>query len=271
MPPLAFALIDWNRLAPLGYVLLYFFIAFLVSRIATGVARIILRVSHVAATRQRPSRERLQTLEGLLGSGIGVVAFVAAIVASVSLFVDASTLIWMMGLFSAAFGFGARPLVSDLIHGVGFLSRSTFDIGEKVEIFIPAHPSVQGVIEEVTLRHTLVRAPTGELYTVPNGEIRVIRNFSRGKFSSANVVLRVDTDDLPRALEALTPLKNEAFNQLSDLLEPWAIISGSGIAGRKTEITIVAKAAFGKAATLKLQILNLISERFHKENIALAD
>jgi small-conductance mechanosensitive channel len=40
----------------------------------------------------------------------------------------------MVGLFAAAFGLGARPLVSDYLTGVGFLFEDTFDVGEKVDI-----------------------------------------------------------------------------------------------------------------------------------------
>jgi hypothetical protein len=40
---------------------------------------------------------------------------------------------------------------------------------------------VEGVVEEVNLRTTHIRAVSDELYVVPNGDIRVIRDLSRAE------------------------------------------------------------------------------------------
>ena len=141
---------------------------------------------------------------------ISFIVFLIAGMVSLSLFIPMSTLIWILGLFSAAFGLGARPLVSDLLAGMGFLFSETFDIGEKVEFIIPGN-NIQGVIEEVNLTTTLVRAPSGEQFTLPNGEIRIVRNFSRGKFSIVAISMYVSTTDLARATEVLKKPRGRGF------------------------------------------------------------
>jgi hypothetical protein len=78
--------------------------------------------------------------------------------------------------------------------GISFIFEDTFDVGEKVEIL-----NVEGVIEAVNLRTSTLRAPTGELYIVPNGEIRLIRNFSRGRFSITKITLKLAGEDLGHA------------------------------------------------------------------------
>jgi small conductance mechanosensitive channel len=55
---------------------------------------------------------------------------------------------------------------------------------------------VEDTIERINLRTTLVRAQTGELYVIPNGEVRLIRNFSWGKFSSSNITLHLPAETL---------------------------------------------------------------------------
>jgi small-conductance mechanosensitive channel len=60
--------------------------------------------------------------------------------------------------------------------------------------------NVEGVIERVYLRITQVRAPSGELITVPNGEIRLVRNYSRGLFSLGDVRIKIQTADLAQLL-----------------------------------------------------------------------
>jgi small conductance mechanosensitive channel len=172
----------------------------------------------------------------------------------------------MVGLFAAAFGLGARPLVSDFLTGVGFLFEDTFDVGEKVDIL-----GNEGVVETVNLRTTTLRAPSGELFVVPNGEIRIVRNFSRGRFSPATVSVKLNSEDLSRALSLLEELSKEALLILPNLLEPWQIISQSGSIGQQTELTLVAKAKYAMGAEMRPRLLALVHERLNEAGVHLVD
>jgi small conductance mechanosensitive channel len=153
---------------------------------------------------------------------------------------------------------------------MNFIFADNFDVGEKIKI-ITATGTVEGVIESMTLPTTLVRAPSGELYVVPNSDIRVLRNFSRGRFSIADIKLKLATADLDRALPVLSELGSEARLLLPDLLQPWRIISETGAVGTHTELTLLTKASFGRAAELRPHLLALIQERLTKVGIRLAD
>jgi len=128
---------------------------------------------------------------------------------------------------------------------------------------------VEGTIEAVNLRTTLLRAATGELYTVPNGEIRVVRNFSRGRFSTVTVKIKVTAADLEIALDILEELGPEILERLPNMLEPWKIISETGELGGSTELTLVAKARFGHGAEMRPRMLTLVQERFSEAGIEL--
>ena len=153
--------------------------------------------------------------------------------------------------------------------GMSFIFNVTFDIGEKVEFILPPN-NIQGVVEQINLTTTLVRSSTGEMYTLPNGEIRVVRNFSRGKFSNANISLFVTPQDVGRATEVLKILCTEIFTEMDDLLEPFQVVGSTNLSGSKVEIIVAARAAFGKAADLRLQLMHRIQERLRAENIELA-
>ena len=103
------------------------------------------------------AQSRRTTLESLLGSLISMVAFVVAALGTFSLFVDSERLIWIIGLFSAAFGLGARSLVADILAGTRFIFRNTFAIGEKVELSVGGS-AVEGTVEEVNVTNTMLRA-----------------------------------------------------------------------------------------------------------------
>jgi hypothetical protein len=103
---------------------------------------------------------------------------------------------------------------------------------------------------------------------VPNGEIRVIHNYSRGRFSTADVHLVLASVDVARALPLLTALGEEAARELPDLAGPWQIISMSGELGPRTSLTLLARTAFGRGADLRPQLMALVEARLRAAGIA---
>jgi len=257
-------------LSDLGLIALVLLGAWLARRLSRPIARRLLRVGPWASSSFSRRPERLATLHGLVADIIGVAAIVvvAVIVLRRLLDVNTDTIVWTVGLFSAAFGFGARPLISDVLAGMSFIFEDAFAVGEKIGLVAgdPHHP-IEGVVEAVRLRTTLIRAPTGELCIVPNGEVRALRNYTRGRFSAANVTLRVRGGDLAQALAVLEELGREAADTLPNLLEPWQIISTSGVIGQETELTLVAKARFGTGAELRPQLLALVQARLGEAGV----
>jgi len=249
-----------------AWIAILFFLAWTVHRLAPLIANRLIQLRRFSLRTHQPGPERQATLQSLVASAISFVAFAASTLASLSLFVPANTLIWMVGLFSAAFGLGARPVISDFLTGISLIFEDTFSVGEKVEV-----AGVTGVVEEVNLRTTTIRASSGELYIVPNGEVRVVRNFSRGRFSPVEVTLKIAASDLNRALPLLEELGQEAVLLLPNLLEPWQVISESGIIGQQTELTLLTKARFGKAAEMRPRVLALVQERLVEAGIDLSN
>jgi small-conductance mechanosensitive channel len=255
---------DWRGLVI--YILALYLVAWIVHRLSRPIAGCVVRLGRITARGDELRSERRETLRAMIGSVIDFLAFAAATVAAVGRFVRVDTLVWVVGLFSAAFGLSARPLISDVVAGVGLIFEDTFAVGEKVEIL-----QVEGVVEAVNLRTTWLRAPTGELYVIPNGEIRVVRNFSRGRFSLLKITLKVEAADLGRALPVLQDLGKEAVALLPSLLEPWQVISESGVIGQQTELTLLAKARFGQAAETRPPLLALAQERLAAADVDLVD
>lgn len=245
-------------------ILAAFVIAWLIHRLSGWIVSHFVHLSDFAPENIRLGEKRQRTLNDLISSGISFLAFLIAMLFTLGLFVDTTTLVWMVGLFSAAFGLGARPLISDFLTGVGFIFEDTFDVGEKIQI-----NGVEGVIEKINLRTTFIRAPTGELYIIPNGEIRIIRNFSRGRFSTADITIRVRATDLKTVIPLLEELGREAVSILPNLLQPWQVISPSGAIGQNAELTLATKAKFGKAADMRPRLLALVHERLAHANIEL--
>lgn len=214
--------------------------------------------------------ERQQTIQHLVASTVSVAAFTFAALLSLGQFLSAESLALFAGLFTAAFSLGARPLIADMLSGMNFIFEDNFDVGEKIEV-ASTTGKVEGLVESMSLQTTTLRAPTGEIYVIPNSEIRILRNFSRGRFSTAHIKLRLATVDLERALPLLVGLGSEAMSLYPTLLESWQVISETGALGAHTDLTLLAKANFGRAAELRPHLLALVQERLTQSGIALVD
>lgn len=271
-----------------GFIGLAFLAAFIVHRLAWHIAGGLLhsplwsQAFLWSSNRLKSSRlklevaeakiraERQHTIQHLVASTVSIVVFVIAALFSLSQFISAGTLALLAGLFTAAFSLGARPLIADILAGMSFIFEDNFDVGEKIEI-ANATGKVEGVVETMNLQTTIVRAPTGELYVIPNSEIRILRNFSRGRFSTAHLKLKLATVDLERALPLLSALGKEAIVLFPTLLEPWQVISETGQGGEHTELTVLARAGFGQGAALRPHLLALVQARLTEANITLVD
>jgi moderate conductance mechanosensitive channel len=215
----------------------------------------------------RPARR--QTLRSLIPP-VAIAVLALVILLSLAFSIGWANATLLTGFIGAALSLAARPFVNDLLSSFNIIFEDIFDIGEKVEIQL-ATSRVEGVIERVNVRTTALRASTGELYIVPNGEIGVVRNFSRGRFSTANLKLKIAATDLSQALVCLKESGQEVANLLPNLLEPWQIISESGTIGKHVELTVLARAHFGQAAEVRPRLLALVQERLAEAGITLVD
>jgi len=252
-------------LQQVAYVLMLFVGAWLVHRLSERMARML---AHMG---RQP--ERLEVIVGVISDLISVLSFaIAALLALASAeAVQADDIIWMVGLLSAGFGLAARPLISDYFSGLSFVFGNRFAVGEKLGLVGLPGGAVEGVVERVNLTNLHLRAHSGELVVVPTGEIRVIHNYSRGLFSTANVRLRVAAVDLTRTLEALEAFREQAVVRIEDLIEPWEVISETGEIGDDTVLTLLIKARYGQAATLRPRILAFLQKRLEEAKIDLVD
>ncbi len=79
------------------------------------------------------------------------------------------------GVAGLAIGFGAQSLIKDYFTGFFLLVEDQIREGDVVEIAGKA-----GLVEEVTLRYVRLRDGDGYVHFVPNGEIKLVSNRTRG-------------------------------------------------------------------------------------------
>jgi len=97
-----------------------------------------------------------------------------------------------------AVGFGAQSLVKDVISGLFILMENQYRVGDVVKI-----AGVGGLVEEINLRRTVLRDADGIVHFIPNGNITVASNQTRG-WSKVNTTVSVDYGtDLNKAIDVI--------------------------------------------------------------------
>lgn len=239
---------------------LIFLFFFLVGRLlAWGVLRF---AQYRARMRGRQlSAQRIATLHGLAHSLMNGMAALLTLIFILGQFIPAGSVATTLGLFSAGIGFAARPFLSDVLGGIVLLLKDQFALGEKVEI---GDRIVIGVVERVGLTSTQLRGDAGELWIVPNGDVRTIRNFSRGSFSPANLRLTLPTSRLAEAIEILQEIIADPGR---DVIEPPEIISEAGEIGQTTTLTLKVRARHGAAQQVRRRLLARLQHELDERQI----
>ena len=81
------------------------------------------------------------------------------------------TLIAGAGLAGLAIAFGAQSVVEDILKGIFMIIEDQFGVGDRIDV-----GTVEGYVERVTLRTTVLRAPDGRVWHIPNSEIARVAN-----------------------------------------------------------------------------------------------
>ena len=120
--------------------------------------------------------QRTRALGGVLGSIASVTIMVIAVLMVIDqLHISTGPILASVGVMSAAIGFGARDVVTDLLAGIFMIMEDQYGVGD----FIDAGDA-KGTVEEVGLRVTQLRDIDGVVWYVRNGTIKRIGNQSQG-------------------------------------------------------------------------------------------
>jgi small-conductance mechanosensitive channel len=108
------------------------------------------------------------------------------------------------GIAGVAIGFGAQYLIRDLIAGVFIILENQYRVGDVVNV-----AGIGGLVEEITLRKTVLRDLDGIVHHVPNGEIKTASNYTRN-FSRVNLNISVGYGtDLDQAISVINRVGKE--------------------------------------------------------------
>ncbi len=230
------------------------------------VRRKVTTISRVQTLPAGVRAQQVRTLSSVVyGVGLFVIIFQAALQTLGVVNINIGPLLASAGIAGLAIGFGAQTLVKDVINGFFILMENQYDVGDTVRM-----SGVQGTVEHMTLRRTVLRDADGALHIIPNSEIKIVSNLTR---DWAQVALHVNvaySESSDRIIGLLKEIGREVRNDpfYADMLVSDPEVPGiERVAGTEVDYLMLAKTRPGQQYAVTRELRRRIKESFEKNNI----
>jgi small-conductance mechanosensitive channel len=209
--------------------------------------------------------KRGRTITQLLRSVGRVVIVTIAILLTFNVFINIAPILAGAGILGLAISFGAQSLVRDIISGFFILLENQFAVGDVIDA-----AGKSGVVERMTMRVVVLRDLEGTMHVIPNGEIKVVSNKTRG-WARAVVDIAVPyTEDVDRILEVV---RDEAAQFSSDpvwelqLDGPVEVLGIEELRDNSVVIRTLLKTQPGSQWNVAREFRRRLKKRFDQETI----
>ncbi|MDN5322571.1 MAG: moderate conductance mechanosensitive channel [Clostridia bacterium] len=263
-----FNIIDPKEIILLGYSFLKVIGIFIISRVVYKFGAIA--IDQVFKDRfnlnehLKVEQRRIETLSRLLKSLLSYLLYFIAIVTSLKIFgVPIETVLAGAGILGLAVGFGAQNLVKDIISGFFIIFEDLYAVGEYIKI-----DDKFGMVEEIGLKTTKIRAWTGELYMIPNGSVEQVTNYNRGSMRSIVEVGIAYEEDIDNAIKVIEKACDKVYLEMQEVIDEKPNVMGViALADSSVNIRVTATAKGLNHWALERKLRQRIKEEFDKEGV----
>jgi small-conductance mechanosensitive channel len=246
-----------------------------VAVVVTVVARLLVgrfqrKLEGKVSLTQDLNLQRAATLTHALSTGAIVLIWTIAMLLILSnVGVNLAPLLASAGVAGVALGFGAQSIVRDTLSGFFILLENQFGVGDIVEVQTAAG-AAGGKVESLTLRITTLRAFDGTLHVIPNGNIQLVSNKSRG-WARAIVDVRLAYGE---DVQGVRDMLEELFEELraEPAMRDW-LMEGPSVLGIETladygqVIRVVAETRPSKRPDVERVLRERISARLAERGV----
>jgi small conductance mechanosensitive channel len=226
----------------------------LLRALASARDRLSMRLRLNGATSDASIAERNQRLETMVRVGFGVVrigllGFVFVTVLG-EFGVSIQPLVAGASIAGAAVALGSQTVIKDFVSGCFILFEGQFVIGDVITI----SPTLQGTVERMTLRLTVLRDADGAVHVIPNGSITAVTNRTyRWSQSSLTIGVSAAADPaLVRAALGKVALAVAAREEAKSVLLAEVVVAGPiNLRGTTVDWGLSVKTHVGDGARVK--------------------
>jgi len=116
--------------------------------------------------RRKRAETLVSILTGIFRFSISTFAFIMILS---ELGLNIAPMLAGVGMLGLAVGMAAKSVISDFIAGLFILLEDQYHVGDRVQI-----AGLDGVVENLTLRRTILQSEDGKTHSVPNSQIKTV-------------------------------------------------------------------------------------------------
>lgn len=223
-------------------------------------------VRHDLFPTETDRRKRIETLDSLVGASVRVIVWlIAGMMIINEIGVDTGPLLASAGVAGIALGFGAQSLIKDFVSGIFIIIENQYRVGDIIKI-----NDIDGVVEAITIRTTVLRDLDGNLHHVPNGSIVVTTNktMDYGRVNEdITIGFDTDTDQLVNVINHVGAEIAAAAEFKDDIKDPPHFARLNGFNERGMVVKILGKTTPGEQWRVKGELYRRLKKAFEKHHI----
>lgn len=213
--------------------------------------------------KKKASAQRAETSRSIVSSIFSYLVYFILVVVILRLFgVDVASILTAAGVVGVAVAFGAQTLIKDLLSGLFIWGEHSYSVGDLVSI-----NGLDGTVEAITIRTTSIRNYSGNLYIVPNGDIRTIANMSRD-FRRAIVNVPCPYEENQDRIVAMVKEEMEiAAREVDGIRDVPEVMSIVAFDSNAVRLQVAVVCPIGEHWRVEREIRTRIKARFDREGI----
>lgn len=247
-----------------GKIILIILVAILIARI--GMILIKKLFEKRKNLKFKMSEKKLDTMATLIASVFKYAVYIWAILMILSDVLNLKSVLAAAGIGGVAIGLGAQSLIKDTLSGFFILLEDQFAVGDLITI-----DTMTGTVEQMELRVTRIKNFNGDLYIIPNGEIKRVTNHTRdNRMVIVDVPVAYSTS-LEKAYDIAQKICDEVKTEFSVFTEEPKILGITELGKQSINMRITARTYPNEQWAVERRIRIKIKEAFEKTGLEFYD
>jgi small conductance mechanosensitive channel len=209
---------------------------------------------------------RTKTIVNIINSfiilGVSIFAFLLIIK---ELKIDIGPIIAGAGVLGLALSFSTQNLVKDIINGFFILLEDQYGIGDIIKV-----GESSGIVENMSLRTTILRDLSGNVHIIPNGEIKQVTVMTKGWSRAVIDIKTFYKQDIQKIFGIIAEEAAALRAELTDkILEEPEVLGINSIEPNGITIRVIIKTKPAMQWDVERALRKRIIERFNQLGIEL--
>ncbi|RIJ71290.1 mechanosensitive ion channel family protein [Nakamurella silvestris] len=221
-------------------------------------------------TREEARRTtRAHAVATAVSSTVSTLIWVVIVIAVLAILgLDIEPIVAGAGLAGIAVAFGAQSLIKDILSGIFILLEDHFGIGDELQL-----GDATGVVEQLSLRRTVLRDIDGTVWHIRNGEIDKVGNLSQvwsGALIDISVSYGTDLTVARALLLDAAQTVSDTHPFADEVLGPPEVLGVESLDADGITLRLLVKTLAGRQFSLQRSLLEEINDSFQSHSVQIS-